>query len=112
MVCGPVSCLQELNAAATKIQAVQKGRVARAEVETMKKEKEGPAEAGEGQEEPGEELPDLNDPVRHELECTLSIAKKWEHSLGRPCVLLTLTCCIQREGMAGLLPRGPAQLGL
>ena len=29
----------------------------------MKKEKEGPAEVGEAKEEPGEEMPDLNDPV-------------------------------------------------
>ena len=35
--------MQELNAAATKIQAVQKGRAARAEVATMKKASEGGA---------------------------------------------------------------------
>ena len=61
--------LQELNAAATKIQAVQKGRMARAEVETMKKDKDIATTQTGGE----EEMPDLNDPVSFTLSCSTAL---------------------------------------
>eukprot|EP00951_Prasinocladus_malaysianus_P038422 scaffold421921_cov24-Prasinocladus_malaysianus.AAC.1 len=53
---------KELNAAATKIQAVQKGRTARAQVATMRAGKDAGVDAPDAAELRDEEdLPDLND---------------------------------------------------